>query len=141
MLCSRPEETKNGTWYSKLVFVLILTFATILAAPNVNASLLVSSYSTNQILKLDTGTGSYLGVFATIGTPKVLVRGPDGSVYVGTNGGITRFDLAGNELGSTGVGVGHVQGIGFGPDGAIYAADAATNLVFRVEADLSGGVE
>ncbi|UIE39345.1 PEP-CTERM sorting domain-containing protein [Leptodesmis sichuanensis] len=73
-----------------------------LARPYGNAfgpdgSLYVSSFRTNQILKFDGQTGSFLGVFASdnnnglgalngLNGPNDLLFGPDGSLYVATQG-------------------------------------------------------
>ena len=62
-----------------------------------DGSLYVSSFRTNQILRFDGQTGNFLGVFASDNTggsgstnglngPNVLLFGPDGSLYVATEG-------------------------------------------------------
>lgn len=62
-----------------------------------DSNLYVSSFRTNQILKFDGQTGNFLGVFASdnnngLGTlnglngPNDLLFGPDGSLYVATQG-------------------------------------------------------
>jgi DNA-binding beta-propeller fold protein YncE len=70
-----------------------------------DGSLFVSSFRTNQILRFDPNTGDFLGVFASdnnngLGTlnglngPNALLFGPDGSLYVATEG--TANDALGN---------------------------------------------
>jgi sugar lactone lactonase YvrE len=70
-----------------------------------DGSLFVSSFRTNQILRFNPNTGDFLGVFASdnnggLGTlnglngPNALLFGPDGSLYVATEG--TANDALGN---------------------------------------------
>lgn len=68
-----------------------------------DGNLYVSSFRTNQILKFDGQTGNFLGVFASdnnnaLGTlnglngPNDLLFGPDGSLYVATQGTANTVD-------------------------------------------------
>ena len=105
--------------------------------------LLVSSRFSNNILRYDSVTGDFLGVFAEgpeLANPNGIAYGPDGNLYVGLGDGdaILRYD------GQTGAfidtfttpaagGLGRVRDIEFGPDGDLYVASAANDRVLQFD--------
>jgi len=103
--------------------------------------MLVSSRFTNNILRYDSITGAFRGVFAQgpeLANPNGIAYGPDGNLYVGLGDGnrILRYHgQTGAYLGEftqpAAGGMGSVRGIEFGPDGNLYVASAANHSVLR----------
>jgi sugar lactone lactonase YvrE len=115
----------------------------------------VSSRSTGQILRYNSATGDFLGIFATLqenpspvpedpplaGAPAHLEFGPDGDLYVADSGGtsVERYDgTTGQFVEHAVTGLGSASGFTFGPQGEMYVADFAgpqlgQAAVYRVE--------
>ena len=82
--------------------VVVAAFLTLLLLPVAHAEaveLLVSSESTNNVLRYDGTTGAFIDVFASgggleISLPEGLALGPDGNLYVGSffTNGVLRYD-------------------------------------------------
>ncbi len=109
--------------------------------------LLVSSRFSDNVLRFDSGTGAFVGVFAEgngMENPNGIAYGPDGNLYVGLGdvGRVMRVD------GQSGAyiddfidpGAGGLVGsraITFGPGGDLYVASGATDQILRYDG-LSG---
>src|SRR5262249_10642462 len=97
-----------------------------------DGSLLVSSQSTNSVLRYDATTGAFLGTFVAarsggLTSPIYLTFGPDGNLYVSSrdtnsvlryNGTTGAFLNAFVSSGSGGLNI--PQGLAFGPDRNLY---------------------
>jgi DNA-binding beta-propeller fold protein YncE len=105
-----------------------------------DGNLYVSSGASNQILRYDTTSNAFLGVFASGGgldAPEGLAFGADGNLYVASlnSGNIKRFD------GTTGAYIddfttGNLsvpEGVVFGADGNLYVADNLLDQVQRFD--------
>src|SRR5690348_1595235 len=120
-----------------LTAVLLLVVAGV-TAPCANATLLVSSNATDQVLRYDQTTGAFAGIFASGGGldgPQGLVFGPDGNLYV-----VSEFTAEVKRYnGATGAfidtfasgGLDRPTGLVFGPDGNLYVASNTDNSVKR----------
>ena len=112
-----------------------------LAAPLGAQDLLVSSRNSDQILRYDGTTGSFVGVFASGGgldNPVGLTFGPDGNLYVANDvtDQVLRYDgTTGAFLGvfASGGGLDAPRQVNFGPDGNLYVASGATNQILRYD--------
>jgi WD40 repeat protein len=99
----------------------------------------VTSSGTNQILKYNTQTGTFLGVAASAGinNPLDVVFGPDGLMYVASAGNdrILRFTAAGTYVDDyVPAGAGGMDGLRtlvFGPDGDLYVAATGNPQILR----------
>ncbi len=118
-------------------------------AARAQTDLLVSSRTTNQVLRYDGTTGEFLGIFVDAGSggltrPTGMNVGPDGNLYVptgdlpdgtpGSGNGIRVYSGATGafiRLFHPGYSVG-MAGNGFGPDGNLYASLSNWNLVVRL---------
>ncbi len=103
--------------------------------------LYVASADTDQVLRYDGLTGSFLGAFVSSGSggldsPLDLGFGPDGRLYVTSfgSGELLRYD------GSTGAfvdriasGLSQPQGLSFGTDGSVYIANQGTDEILRFD--------
>jgi hypothetical protein len=98
----------------------------------------VASGGTNQILRFDGRTGSFLDVFVASGSggltqPLDPAFGPGGMLYVsgGDFGGIFRYDSTGTFVDNIASGLSNVGGLTFGNDGSLYIADRSANQIMR----------
>lgn len=114
-----------------------LVFAALIAGiltPCAFADLLVTSTVTNSVLAYDEITGAFQGAFVpsgsgTLGNPWGLTYGPDGNLYVGSqgNGAILRYDGVTGAFLSTFVPPSSglmPTDVVFGPDGNLYVGNA-----------------
>nr|MCU0906952.1 hypothetical protein [Paracoccaceae bacterium] len=114
------------------------------AVPSVAATLLVGNTSGNDIVRVDTVSGT-IATFIAAGTggltsPDDITYGPDGDIFVssGTNttGAILRFDgLTGAFEGvfATSPGLRRPYGHTFGPDGLLYVASFRSDEILRYD--------
>jgi WD40 repeat protein len=134
-----------------------LMFAGALAAPAHAARdryLLVGDYTTHDILRYDLRDGTFVDTFVDgeswrglLFGPSAMTLGPDGDLYVATGHRgstsddrdlrIYRFDASSGKskgvFGSLSVRRGGIYGLGFGPDGDLYAAEGTYNTVYRFD--------
>ena len=123
---------------SSLVLVSLLALVPGLAA---QSELFVSSRFTDQVLRYDADSGTFLGVFASDGgldNPVGITFGPDGELYVasGETDQVLRYDGttgAFRDVFASGGGLDAPRQVNFGPDGALYVASGATNTVLRYD--------
>jgi streptogramin lyase len=107
----------------------------------VQEALLVTSRTTDEVLRYDGTNGAFLGVFAAGGgldNPVGLTFGPDGNLYVasGDSNQVLRYDgvsgafldvfVAGPELDGP-------RQVNFGPDGHLYVASGTRDVVLRYD--------
>jgi WD40 repeat protein len=104
-------------------------------AERVCADVLVCSLLTDQVLRYDSTTGAYLGVFASgalVDGPEGITIGPDGNVYVASeySHNVTKWSPGGSYLGEfVSPGSGGLLGemdLQFGPDGNLYVISHLT---------------
>jgi len=118
-----------------------LATATLSTPTQAQASLLVASRFTDEILRYDGASGAFLGVFASGGgldNPVGLTFGPDGDLYVasGDTSQVLRYDgTSGAFLGvfAEGGGLNGARQVNFGPDGDLYVGSGAGNAVLRYD--------
>ena len=123
---------------------LTLLATLVLLAPSASSQastpdLFVTSRFTDEVLRYDGDTGTFLGVFASGGglsNPVGLTFGPDGHLYVasannnrvlryhGTTGAFLRIFASGNAIAGT-------RNLNFGPDGHLYVASGSANRIVR----------
>jgi sugar lactone lactonase YvrE len=134
-------------WSRLRTRALVTVAIMILGLPAAHASMLVSSFSNDTILRYNAGTGAFEGVFVPPGSggldgPWGLTLGPGGGLYVSSSysGEVLRFDgVTGSFLGSfVSAHSGGLQfpvGLTFGPDGNLYVTDGALyrDQVFRYD--------
>lgn len=111
-----------------------------------NDDLLVLDFTTSGILKYSGATGEFMGVFANlspvISAPRYMEYGPDGNIYVASNGAggntIQKVDAATGQLlgpfvlrGAGGLIAG--QGLVF-HEGVLYVSDGGANAVRMYDA-------
>ena len=100
-------------------------------------NLYVSDSGTNQILKFNSNTGQYLGVFAQGGglsSPNALAFGPDGNLYVASGNKVLEFNgQTGAAIGTfaSGHGLSGATGLTFGPDHNLYVSSPGSNAVLE----------
>jgi sugar lactone lactonase YvrE len=124
-------------------------------APKAEAFLLVGNSDSNNIIKFDETTNTFLGNFTTPGvgglrSPDDLTFGPDGNLYVSSGGSsslslldptyptdsaVLRFSPTGEFLGvaASGNGLTRPYGNAFGPDGNLYVSSFRTNQILRFD--------
>lgn len=124
---------------ARSLVLLFLCTATVRAEAG---DLLVASRFTSNILRYNSQTGAFLGVFATgngLANPNGIAYGPDGNLYAG-NGDeprVLRFNgQTGAYLGdfvtaATPGGLINCRAIAFGPDGDLYVCSGSSNQVLR----------
>lgn len=105
------------------------------------ASLLIASGGTDQILRYDSSSGAFLGVFAQGGGmdfPTGLTYGPDDELYVSNfnTGAILKFDGRTGAFIDTFVpggsgGLGQPYALAFGPDNHLYVASQSALGVLK----------
>ncbi len=123
----------------KFQAALVVLASLVLAGPFAprtlaQTDLFVASRSSNEILRFDALTGSFVSVFSSPGTtlaPTYMTFGPDGDLYVSREGsGVYRYDgVNGAIKGLFTIGAPvrfgallWVRGLAFGPDGNLYVA-------------------
>lgn len=117
--------------------VALLLFAFLCAERSALAGfILVSSTNTDQILKYDSDTGSFLGVFASgngLDEPLGMSLGSYDTLYVSTHfGGVLRYNVkTGAFLGSV-AGAGHYHDVEYGPGNQLLVN--ASSQIQRYEA-------
>lgn len=124
--------------HARCVGVLVL----VLCARSAHAQdLLVSSRFSDNVLRYDSTTGAFRGVFAAGGgmdNPNGIAFGPDGNLYVGLGdvGRVLRFDGQSGayiddfiEIGAGGL-VG-ARAIAFSPDGDLFVDSGGSDQVLR----------
>ena len=124
-----------------------------------DSDVLLCSWS-NAILRFDRASGAFLGTFADAGSglslPVCLARGPDGNVYVTSQGSdeVLRYADDGTAMGAfVAAGSGGIDGpsgLAFAPDGRLYVAgrysanliayDDSTGALIGVVADAGDGL-
>ncbi|MGK7905396.1 MAG: hypothetical protein AB4352_29120 [Hormoscilla sp.] len=104
--------------------------------------LLVNSFETNEVLRYDARTGEFIDLFVSAGSegldgPDGLTLGPDGNLYLATNGNdVRRYDGrtgAFLDVFASGGGLDDPDGIAFGPDGNLYVTSDGTEAVLRYD--------
>lgn len=102
-----------------------------------SGALLVCSFGTDEIIAFDPSTGMNLGVFVneTVNDPEASALGPNGNLFVSTNGGavVEINAITGNPQGVFVPGLASPRGLTFGPDGNLYVADEAADAVLRFD--------
>ncbi|MHC5115148.1 MAG: hypothetical protein ACYTGP_12060 [Planctomycetota bacterium] len=101
-----------------------------------DGDLYVSSFLTNNVLRFDGATGTFIGVFASVFRPSGLTFGPDGNLYVAgpQNNNVMRFDgVTGAFIDIFAVAQG-ANDAEFGPDGNLYVPSfGAANRIYRFD--------
>jgi sugar lactone lactonase YvrE len=113
----------------------------VLVAQGAPGDLLVTSRNTDEVLRYDTDTGSFLGVFASGGgldNPVGLTFGPDGHLYVSSADAneVLRYDGVSGafiDVFASGGTLGSPRQLNFGPDGQLYVASASNNRILRFD--------
>ena len=89
------------------------------------------------VLRFNGSTGALIGKFIDVSNPYSMIYGPDGNIYVGTDGaGIRRYDPQTGVFLSTFVPKGSGSlitpyDLAFGPDGNLYVADRSSTAILR----------
>lgn len=142
-------------WTRLRTRALIAAAIMILGLPAARASMLVSSFSNDTILRYSASTGAFEGVFVPPGSggldgPWGLTFGPDGNLYVSSSysGEVLRYDgVTGSFLGSfVSAYSGGLQfpiGLTFGPDGNLYVTEGAVyrDQVFRYDGNTGAFID
>lgn len=129
-----------STRASRTLVCAVMTLALSSASLTRAGDLLVSSRFISKVLRFDSQTGRFVGVFASghgLANPNGIAYGPDGNLYVGNGdeGRVLRFDgQTGDYLGdfitpSTPGSLTGCRAIAFGPDGNLYVDSGATSNV------------
>lgn len=112
----------------------------VLALQGGPTDLLVTSRNTDEVLRYDSSTGAFQGVFATGGgldNPVGLTFGPDGHLYVASalTNEVLRYDGVSGAFIDVfaSAGVNDPRNINFGPDGNLYVANAGNNRIVRFD--------
>jgi outer membrane protein assembly factor BamB len=127
-------------WVSLSCLMVAVTVPSLAAA----GDLLVSSRFTNNVLRYDSQSGTFIGVFASgngLANPNGIAYGPDRNLYVGLGdqSRVLRFDgqtgaFLDEFVGpSTPGGLLNCRGIAFGPEGDLYVCSASTHQVLRYD--------
>ena len=108
-----------------------------------DGSLLVSSQSTNSVLRYDATTGAFLNTFVTSGSggltsPIYLTFGPDGNLYVSSRdtNSVLRYNRTTGAfvnafVPSASGGLSIAEGLAFGPDGNLYVTSRGNSSILR----------
>jgi streptogramin lyase len=103
--------------------------------------LFVSSLLSDEVLRFNGTTGTFIDAFVSAGSggldgPQGIARGPDGNLYVAAeySGAIHRYDGAtGAPLGTLASGLTAPNDITFGPDGLLYFLSHGSDRVRRYD--------
>lgn len=110
--------------------------------------LYVTLHELGQVVRFDTVTGNFLGVFVD-GKPNGLMGasgldfGPDGSLYVASyeNDQVLRFDGETGAFKDVFAQVDDPGGLEFGPDGSLYIADGKRGAILKLDAETGALLE
>jgi len=119
----------------------VASLAMLLAAPTAAGDLLLTSRFTDQVLRYDGTTGTFVAVFAAgseLVNPVGLTFGPDGHLYVASAGTdrVLRYDGTSGAFLGVFAEAGELdepRQIQFGPRGDLFVASAGTNQILRFD--------
>lgn len=106
------------------------------------ADFYISSFGTNQVMRFDENSGTFLGVVANVNGPFASQTGFGGDLFVSSHntGELLRFNSFTGEYKGAFIkahagGLTNPTAANFGPDGKVYIGDLATNRILRFDHD------